>query len=97
MGKVTGRILKSDDVKLEGQFHLDAARAESARCRPQHRSEVLAAPQARILESHPGYAVVEVTCTCGTAMRLKCDYAGAQASGDSPTQRSEAGASNPTS
>jgi len=89
MGKVPGRILKSDDVELEGRFHLDLARAGSAGCGPQRASKALAAPQVRILEKHPEYAIIQVTCTCGTGMRLRCEYAGAQASGDPQTQNSE--------
>ena len=88
MRRIPGHILKSDDVELGGQLHLDLARAESAKCRPQQRSNALAEPQVRIVENHPEYAIIEVTCTCGTGMRLRCDYAGGQASADSQTQNS---------
>ena len=72
-----GRILKSNDVKLEGQFHLDAANAGSDL--PKQKIGASSAPQVRILENHPEYAVIEVTCSCGTRMSLKCEYAGAAA------------------
>ena len=86
MARTSGRILKSDDVTLEGQYHLDVAQAELAGGEPQHRSAAPAAPQARILENHPEYAVIEVTCSCGTRMCLRCEYADAQAPQDSQTQ-----------
>jgi hypothetical protein len=86
MVRTSGRILKSDDVKLEGQYHLDAAQAEFAAGEPQQRSAVLAAPQVRISENHPEYAVIEVTCSCGTKMCLRCEYAGAQAPENAQTQ-----------
>ena len=88
MAPISERILKSDDVKLEGRFHLDPSRAASGGGGPQYGSDVLAAPQARILENHPEYAVIEVTCTCGTSTRLRCEYAGARASGDAETKQS---------
>ena len=96
MARTSGRILKSDDVKLEGQFHLDPARGASAAGAPQHSSDVLAAPQARVLENHPDYAVIEVTCTCGTSTRLRCEYAGVRASADAETKNSATEVNNQT-
>ena len=77
MIRTAGRILKSNDVKLEGQFHLDAANVGLDS--PKQQVTPLSAPQVRILENHPEYAVIEVTCSCGTKMSLKCEYAGAAA------------------
>jgi len=77
MIRTAGRILKSNDVKLEGQFHLDAANAGLDS--PKQQVAPLSAPQVRILENHPEYAVIEVICSCGTKMSLKCEYAGAAA------------------
>ena len=96
MGKVSGRILKSDDVKLEGQFHLGLARGASGGGGPQNSTNVLAAPQARVMENHPEYAVIEVTCTCGTSTRLRCEYAGAGASADAGAKKSVTEVSNKT-
>ncbi len=75
MIKAAGRILKSNDVKLEGQFHLDLTHTGSDL--PKQQVAGSSAPQVRILENHPEYAVIEVTCSCGTKMSLKCEYAGA--------------------
>ncbi len=86
MSKTTKRILKSDDVKLEGQFHLDLAPAGSAKNRPKQTSAASAAPQARVVENHPEFAVIEVICSCGTGTYLRCEYAGAQAPEGSQTQ-----------
>jgi hypothetical protein len=72
-----GRILKSNDVKLEGKFHLDAANAGSDL--PKQEIGASSVPKVRILENRPEYAVIEVTCSCGTRMSLKCEYAGAAA------------------
>jgi hypothetical protein len=76
MQKAAGHILKSSEVKLEGQIRLD----------PRFRGDRLAPAQAgvRIVESHPEFAVIEVVCCCGARTYLKCQYAGgAEGSGQS--------------
>jgi hypothetical protein len=75
MIKTVGRIIKSKDIKLEGRFLLDVANLGSDLPMPQAAASTT--PQVRVLESHPQYAVIEVTCSCGRKMSLKCDYAGA--------------------
>jgi hypothetical protein len=75
MIKTVGRIIKSKDIKLEGRFLLDVANLGSDSPRPQAATSIT--PQVRVLESHPQYAVIEVTCSCGSKMSLKCDYAAA--------------------
>ncbi len=77
MGKTAGRILKRDDVKFEGQFHLDMAHAGSGL--PQQGRAGSATPQVNVVENHAEYAVIEVTCSCGARTRLRCEYAGTQA------------------
>jgi hypothetical protein len=77
MTRATGQILKSNDVKLEGQFHLDASKAGPDS--PKQKIAASSAPQVRILENNPEYALLEVICCCGTKMSLKCEYAGAAA------------------
>jgi len=75
MVETAGRILKSNDVKLEGRFHLDVTQAGSSL--PKQQAAASTEPQVRILENHPQYAVIEVTCCCGRKMSLKCENAGA--------------------
>ncbi len=78
MVRTAGRILKSNDVNFEGQFHLDPTKAGSNL--PKQQVAASSAPQVHILENHPQYAIIEVTCGCGTKMSLKCEYA------DAPSQ-----------
>lgn len=78
MAETSGRILKSDDVELEGQYHLGLVQDKFERSEPAQTNTVLAAPQARVLENHTDHAVIEVTCSCGAKVRLRCEYAGAQ-------------------
>ena len=77
MGKTASRILKGSDVKLEGRFTLDIAQPEPGR--PKQSGTALAEPQVRIVENQPEFAVIEITCSCGTGMYLRCEYAGAKA------------------
>lgn len=84
MEKTAGRILKRDDVKLEGQFHLEVMKTGSSL--PHQGGTALAAPQVRIVENRPEFAVIEITCYCGTAMQLRCEYADDNAAEDSQTQ-----------
>ena len=77
MPKTAGRILKASDVKLEGKFILDIVQTEMGQ--PGQPGAALVEPQARLVESKPEFAVIEITCSCGTAMRLRCEYAGNEA------------------
>ncbi|MHC4436033.1 MAG: hypothetical protein ACYS3S_01640 [Planctomycetota bacterium] len=77
MIRAAGRIIKCKNVKLEGQFLLDVTNTGLDSTRPQAAAS--STPQVRVLENHPQYAVIEVTCGCGTKMSLKCDYDGAAA------------------
>lgn len=97
MPKAAGHILKGDDVKLEGKFHLDVAQAQSPTGGPKEKSAALATPQARIAENHPEFAVIEITCCCGKKTHLKCEYAGAQAPEGSETQNGRSGVTDQTS
>ncbi len=72
MKKAAGRILKSNNVKLEGQFHLDAGPA--VKCPPNERNAASAPAQVRIVENQPQFAVVEVTCCCGAKTLVRCEY-----------------------
>ena len=77
MQKRTGHVLKSNEVQLDGKFQLNASQTQAGRT-PQGGS-FSSSPQVRILENNPEYAVIGVTCCCGTEMSIRCDYADAQA------------------
>lgn len=89
MSTTAGRILKSDDVKLEGQFHLEAMKPGPSMPTHSHQDGAAAAkPQVRITENHPQFAVIEITCPCGTTMQLRCEYANVKAQ-DNPQNQDE--------
>ena len=83
MTEISGRILKSDDVELDGQYRLGLVPDKSDTSGAGHANAVMAAPQAQIIENHPGHAVIEVTCSCGAQVCLKCEYSDVEVSGDS--------------
>ena len=74
MTETSGRILRSDDVELEGQYRLGLVPDEFEASAQGPNNGVMAAPQARIVENGPTYAVIEVTCSCGAKVCLKCEY-----------------------
>jgi hypothetical protein len=76
--KAGRRILKSDEVKLEGRVRLDAAQAVAPR--PKAGEEPSARPQVRIVQNQPQFAVIEVICSCGVKTRVRCEYVGVQSS-----------------
>ena len=87
MVRASGRILKGREVKLEGKLTLDITRAETGQ--PRQSGTALAEPQVRIVENHPEFTVIEITCTCGTGMCLRCEHAGTETSENSQTQKKE--------
>lgn len=74
MVKTSGRILKSEDVVFEGQYHLGMGRVQIGRDESPGKNAVSAPAQVRILENHPNYVVLEVSCGCGTKICVRCDY-----------------------
>jgi hypothetical protein len=78
MGKTTGHILKAGDVKLEGQLHLDLWNAQTGTSK--EKGAALSAPQARVIENQQEFAILEITCSCGRKICLKCEYGGSEVS-----------------
>ncbi len=74
MIETSGRILKKDDVELDGQYQLNLEPGDCKVLEPERPRATLSEPHARIIENQPGYAVIEVTCSCGTKVCLKCEY-----------------------
>lgn len=72
MEKTAGHILKGDNVTLEGQFHLDVTQTKPRL--PKDNAATAVTPQAQIVEQQPEFAVIEITCSCGTKTRIRCEY-----------------------
>lgn len=72
------RILRNEDVILKGQYYLGVGQSEVGRDKPQRKNTVSASARASILENHPEYVVLEVICTCGEKICLRCEYGNAK-------------------
>jgi hypothetical protein len=72
MEKTAGRILKAEEVKLQGQYHLDIAQVSQ---NPAAGSKIVSGtPRVRIVENSADYAIMEITCSCGTITQVRCEY-----------------------
>jgi hypothetical protein len=76
MANPAGRIIKRCDVKVEGNVCLDVTQMKKG---PSQANSQVVPQAARLIESKPEFAVIEVTCSCGTKMLVRCQYAGVQA------------------
>jgi hypothetical protein len=82
MEETPGHVLKSNDVKVEGYFRLDADIAAPSQAKAGNA--MLAQPQVLVVEKHPEYAVMEVTCRCGDKTHIRCEYAPAHSAEQKP-------------
>ncbi len=96
MPKTASHILKGEDVKLEGQFHLHVAQGESAIQESKQNRTALSAPQVRIVQKHPEFALLEITCSCGLKTNVKCEYPGSQTPEETKIDYGQAGVPDQT-
>jgi hypothetical protein len=82
MRNTSSRILKGSDVKVEGKFTLDIAQVESVSSKKT--STALVEPQVRIVKSESEFSIIEITCSCGEKINLRCDYASVKAPAATP-------------
>lgn len=75
MSKTTRRILKAAQVSLNGPLQLSIDSVAATPCEG-HRSAP-AGPTVRLVQNHPEYAIIEITCPCGRSTQVRCDYAAA--------------------
>ncbi len=71
MIKTMRHILKADEVTSDGPLSLDLEPAPPRDHPPRCTS---AGPRVRIAQSQEEYAVLEVTCSCGQTIHIRCDY-----------------------
>ena len=72
MEKTTGKIIKSQDVLCDGQYHLNME--QTNRKSSQDLSTATGLPNAHIIENSNEGAVIKVTCSCGQEISLQCYY-----------------------
>jgi hypothetical protein len=76
MRRSARHVLKAGEVALKGAYHLPVDPGAPARNQP---GAPAASPSVRIAQSHAEFAILEVTCSCGTTTHVRCDYAAAEA------------------
>jgi hypothetical protein len=80
MMQTTNRVLKSDEVEINGKCHLDISRTvSSAQSQQQGKagSSANTPVKAKIIDNNSDYALIELTCSCGKKTLVRCEY-GAQ-------------------
>ena len=69
---MTGRVLKSNNVNIEGKFHLGMSQVNSDY--PGDMNAVIKKPQATIIENNEEYVVIQINCSCGQAICIRANY-----------------------
>jgi len=76
MNRTIGCVLKKSEVEVQGKLQLDNRSSGPA---PLQRNGADHTPKCHIIENNTHYALIEVTCACGSKMYLQCDYLNTQA------------------
>jgi hypothetical protein len=78
MTQTTGRILKGNQVNIEGKCRLGLSQANHNSA--QNMNTMVNSPQARIIENNEEYVVIQVPCSCGKQITIRGKYVGSQSS-----------------
>jgi hypothetical protein len=72
MMQTMNRVLKSDEVEIDGRCHLDIGRSASSAQLGKNNNSV--AVKAKILDNNNEYALIELICSCGKKTLVRCEY-----------------------
>ena len=74
MIKTKGHILKGNNVKLEGSLQIGSVRSGN------RRSQETAGGRTgvNIIENNQQFALIEINCSCGEKIHVKCEYENSQ-------------------
>jgi hypothetical protein len=73
MDATTQRVIKADNVNLDGQVQLGLNVTAGAKPKDGASAEA-GGPGAFIVEKNSQYMIVEITCTCGKKTYLRCEF-----------------------
>ena len=74
-------VIKGDQIQFSGTVHLAAGGIAPGRSEMSGRTDncknnaAAKVQQARIIESNSEYAILEITCGCGSKSHIQCNYA----------------------
>ena len=71
----TARVLKQNQVTVQGSVCLSCGPAPSQAPAAAAGNKASVPRQARIVESNTDYAVLEIICSCGDKSLIQCNYA----------------------
>ena len=74
MEKLQSKVLKATEVAVDGHFRLELTQDDDTRPTNQAASQE---PVARIVENKSDGALIEIVCSCGEKIHLRCEYANA--------------------
>ncbi len=80
MQKAQSHVIKGDQVKIEGTYLLGASSGAENPGNLKKNNSPPAQPQAGIVEKNNDFATVEIVCSCGRKIQLKCVYENPQSS-----------------
>ena len=83
MQKTFEHIIKAENVSTDGLFRIEPGRPTS-----QPKTNNVPA-QVRVVENTNDFAVIEITCSCGTKTLLKCQYPNGQPPAQEPDRQTE--------
>ena len=72
MNHTTGRVLKSNQVNVEGKYKLEFSQANHSSC--ESMNIALKSPQVKIIENNEGHVIIQVICSCGEIINLRGEY-----------------------
>ena len=69
------RVMKPDEMEMNGTAHIEAATGMvAASGTVETNGGGGATQQVRIIESNDSHAILELTCSCGCKSRVQCNY-----------------------
>ena len=74
MEKQVARVLKANNVKMQGSYHLGVDQSGQSSVANDKANTVGMISQARIIEKNEAFAVIEITCSCGKKTQVKCEF-----------------------
>jgi hypothetical protein len=78
MQGTTGRILRSQDVKLEGRLQLELNQGKTSANNyhtPTHNGNTTKVPlEVTIVENDPDFTILRIICSCGQQAYIRCEH-----------------------
>jgi hypothetical protein len=78
MQGTTGRILRSQDVKLEGQLQLELNQRKTAANNnhntPKNGNTNAVPPEVTIVENNADFTILRINCACGQQAYVRCEH-----------------------